>query len=370
MRYIIIITLVFCSTLQAVGQISDSIQLKIDNFLTEQISEYHIPALSVAIIENGKIKHMKSYGEVDIQNSVTNTPEKAFQLASATKLLSATAIAILIDQGKLKLEDPIGFYISNIPESWKDMKVKDLVAHQTGIMDVLAMKKEFNSLEEAWDFVIMQPLDFKPGTKTVYAGGDYAVVMKLIETVAGMPFQQYMKTSVFDRLGMSHTGFNNMEQDYIYRKYDMLPYAAITYEWNNELQKQRIFSMLFPKWTYPSGGLYASLEDLCKWIIALDSNTLISEKTQDLMWTPTELRDGTKSPFGIGWIVDRFYDEKITGHSGGPALADIMRLPNRKISVVVLTNQVALRPFLTSNVLNFIWNWIIKIVFVQNKCNS
>lgn len=353
MRHIIIIILTFCFALQAIGQIPSSINSKIDSFLTEQIKEHHIPALSVAIVENGKIKHMKSYGQVDIQNSVANTPEKAFQLASVTKLLSATAIAILIDQGKLKLENPVSFYLSDVPESWKDMKVKDLVAHQTGIKDVLAMKKEFNSLEEAWGFVIKQPLDFKPGTKTVYAGGDYAVVMKLIESVTGMPFQEYIQISVFNKLGMSHTGFNNMEQDYIYRKYDILPYAATTYEWNHELQKQRVFSMLFPKWTYPSGGLYASLEDLCTWIIALDSNTLLSEKVQDLMWTPTELRDGTKSPFGVGWIIDKFNDEKITGHSGGPALADIMRLPGRKISVIVLTNQVALRPFLTSSVLKF-----------------
>lgn len=324
---------------------------KIDSFLTAQIEEHHIPALSVAIIEDGEIKCIGSYGTANLEYDVDNTEQTAFQLASVTKLLSATAIAILIEEGKLDLEDKVSTHVKDLPESWDNMKIKDLVAHQSGIVDLLALKKEFNSVDEAILTARENPLDFEPGTKTVYAGGDYALVMKIIENISGMPFQQFMSSYVFDKVGMKNTLYNNMEQDFIYRTQDMMPNAATTYVWDNENQKQRIFSMLFPKWTYPAGGLFASIEDLAKWIVALDKNTLLSEKYRDLLWTPTQLRDGVNSPFGVGWIVDKFGDVTATGHSGGPALADIMRLPDRKITVIVLTNQISLRPFLTSSVL-------------------
>lgn len=324
---------------------------KIDSFLTAQMDEHHIPALSVAIIENGEVKCMGSYGTANLEYEVPSTEQTSFQLASVTKLLSATAIAMLIEEDKLDLEAKVSSYVGDLPKSWDSMRIKDLVAHQSGIVDLLALKKEFNSVDEALEFAKSIPLDFAPGTKTVYAGGDYALMMKIIENISGVPFQEFISTYLFEKVGMNNSGYNNMEQDFIYRTQDMMPNAATTYVWDNEKQKQRIFSMLFPKWTYPAGGLFSSIEDLSKWIVALDQNTLLSEKYQDLLWTPIKLRDGTTSPFGIGWIVDKFGEVKATGHSGGPALADIMRLPDKKITVIVLTNQVSLRPFLTSSVL-------------------
>ncbi|WP_083157941.1 serine hydrolase domain-containing protein [Allomuricauda sp. CP2A] len=324
---------------------------KIDSFLTAQIDEHHIPALSVAIIENGDIKCVGSYGTANVEFDVPSTEQTSFQLASVTKLLSATAIAMLIEEGKLDLEEKVGFYVKDLPNSWESMRIKDLVAHQSGIVDLLALKQEFNTVDDAMQTAIAKPLDFEPGTKTVYAGGDYAVMMKVVENISGVPFQEFMSTYLFDKLGMKNSGYNNMEQDFIYRTQDMMPNAATTYVWDHEKQQQRIFSMLFPKWTYPAGGLFSSIEDLSKWAVALDQNTLLSEKYQDLLWTPIQLRDDSISPFGIGWIVDRFGEDTVTGHSGGPALADIMRLPEKKITVIVLTNQISLRPFLTSSVL-------------------
>lgn len=324
---------------------------KIDSFLTTQIKEHHIPALSFAIIENGEIKYKGAYGTANLEFRVPNTEQTSFQLASVTKLLSATAIAMLIEEGQLDLEEKVRFYLKDLPDSWDSMRIKDLVSHQSGIVDLLALKKEFNSVDEALDFAKSKPLDFAPGTKTVYAGGDYAVVMKVIEKVTNMSFQDFISTYLVEKVDMKNTGFNNMEQDFIYRTQDMMPNAATTYVWDNEGQKQRIFSMLFPKWTYTAGGLFSSIEDLSKWVVALDKNTLLSETYQNLLWTPTTLRDGSSSPFGVGWIVDKFGELKATGHSGGPALADIMRLPDKKITVIVLTNQISLRPFLTSSVL-------------------
>jgi CubicO group peptidase (beta-lactamase class C family) len=325
---------------------------QVDTFLQKQIKENHIPALSVAIIDQGKVISMKTYGKANLEYNIDNTKETAFQLASATKLISATALMTLVQAGKLDLQKKVRHYLPDLPAAWDDMKVMDLLSHQSGITDLLGMKQDFKSSQEALDTAIARPLDFEPGTKTVYAGGDYAVVMKLIEKLSGMPFQTFLREALLKKLDMNHTVFNNMEQDFIYRTYDIVPYAATVYKWDKPQNKQRIFSMMFPSWTYPAGGLFSSIEDLSKWAVALDKHTFLKPEIAEKMWTAAKTRDGKDSPFGVGWIVADHNGERATGHSGGPALADIVRLQDRKITAIVLTNQLELRPFLTMKVLD------------------
>lgn len=326
--------------------------LKITNFVDSIMQEYHIPALSFSIIEHGKIKMMETPGMINLEHRIPNSGDKAFQLASVTKLISASAIILLVQKGKLDLHQKVRTYLPELPKSWEDMQVMDLVAHQSGIVDLLALQHNFRSVDHAMDTAMARPLDFEPGAKTVYAGGDYAVVLKLIEEISGKPFQQFLKEEILDALSMRHTVFNNMEQDFIYRTYDTIPYAATVYKWDQHKNRQRIFSMMFPSWTYPGGGLFSSIEDLSAWVVSLDNHSILKPEYVEMMWTPATHRDGTVSPFGVGWIVDQHNGERATGHSGGPALADIVRLPDRKLTVIVLTNQLELRPFLAMKILD------------------
>jgi CubicO group peptidase (beta-lactamase class C family) len=336
---------------------------QIDTFIQNKVKEFNIPAVSVAVIDNGKVVLIKSYGKSNLEYNIPNTTETAFQLASSTKLISATALMTLVQSGNLDLNEKVRYYLPDLPQTWDDMKVMDLVAHQSGIADLLGLQYNFKTLNSAVDTAMARPLDFTPGTKTVYAGGDYAIVMRLIEKVSGLPFQQFLKQILLNKLGMHHTIYNNMEQDFIYRTYDTIPYAATVYKWDQEKYQQRIFSMMFPSWTYPAGGLFSSIEDLCKWAVALDNNTILKPEFAEKMWTAAKLRDGKTAPFGVGWIVADHNGELATGHSGGPALSDIVRLPKRKITAIVLTNQLELRPFLTMKVLD------LYLKYKKNKDN-
>lgn len=344
---VIFMSLFFWKVFPAQNQVAP-----IDSFLKAQINAHQIPGLSVAIIENGDAAFVKTYGKAVLEHNISTTPETAFQLASVTKLLSATAILTLVQEGKLDLNQKVNYYLPDLPDSWSKLKVIDLLAHQSGIPDLLALQFNFGSVDLALDSARKIGLEFDPGEKTVYSGGDYVVVMKLIETLTGLPFQEFLDERLLKKLGMNHTLFNNMSQDFIYRTYDAIPFAATTYVWNSQQNRQQIFSMMFPQWTYPAGGLFSSIEDLTKWIIALDKNLILKPEIAELLWTPAKLNDGTDSNFGVGWIVDKYNGEKVTGHSGGPALADVVRLPERKITVIVLTNQIELRPFLAIKILD------------------
>jgi CubicO group peptidase (beta-lactamase class C family) len=346
-RAVIFMSLFFSKVLSAQNQ-----DAQIDSFLKAQISAYNIPGLSAAIVRNGDVAFMKTYGEAVVEHNISTTPETAFQLASVTKLLSATAVLTLVQEGKLDLNQKVNYYLPDLPDSWSKLKVIDLLAHQSGIPDLLALQHNFGSVDLALDSAKTIGLEFDPGEKTVYSGGDYVVVMKLIEMLTGLTFQEFLNERLLKKLGMDHTLFNNMSQDFIYRTYDTIPFAATTYVWNPQQIRQQIFSMMFPQWTYPAGGLFSSINDLTKWITALDKNLILKPEISELLWTPAKLNDGANSNFGVGWIVDKYKGEKVTGHSGGPALADIVRLPERKITVIVLTNQTELRPFLAMKILD------------------
>jgi CubicO group peptidase (beta-lactamase class C family) len=349
MKYVKFILLILVSLMKvsAYGQHEEIV-----NYARSQMDTFHIPALSVAIIDDGKVVLQEALGTSNIEHQIQNSVGTAFQLASVTKLISATALLTLVQSYQLDLNDRIRHFLPELPLQWDDMKVMDLLSHQSGVTDLLLLRQNFRTIDEAVDTAASRNLDFEPGTKTVYAGGDYAIIMKLVEHVSGMSFQEFMDEALFDRLGMKHTVFNNMEQDFIYRTSDTISFATSVYLWDENRHQQRVFSMMFPSWTYAAGGLFSSISDLAKWVVALDKNQILEPAFQTLMWTPSKLRSDEDSPFGVGWIVDNYHGEKVTGHSGGPALADVVRLPDRKITVIVLTNQVNLRPFLAMKILD------------------
>jgi CubicO group peptidase (beta-lactamase class C family) len=110
-----------------------------------------------------------------------------------------------------------------------------------------------------------------------------------------------------------------------------------------------VFAFLFPAWTQSAGGLYSSAADLAKWAAAIDHGLLQPESLAAL-WTRQRLSENGESPFGIGWIVEQHRGRKVVGHSGGPALGDIVRFVEEGLTIAVLTNQQNLRPDLALQV--------------------
>jgi CubicO group peptidase (beta-lactamase class C family) len=147
---------------------------------------------------------------------------------------------------------------------------------------------------------------------------------------------------------MTSTRFDYAREDGPIRVSDVIPRRASIYNWDGTAQ--RLFAFLFPIRTYAAGGLYSSARDLATWAAALDRGTLLQPGSLREMWTRTKLTSGEDGSFGVGWIVDQHNGHKATGHSGGPALADIVRFVDQSLTIAVLTNQQNLRPYLTMGV--------------------
>jgi CubicO group peptidase (beta-lactamase class C family) len=319
----------------------------VDEYLKAQMERNHIPGLAVAIIRDGRMIKLQGYGQANLEWNSLATANTAFQLASSTKPMTGTALMLLVQEGKIALDDKIAKYLPDAPAAWQNITVRNLVTHSSGLKDDLGQQK-IVTVEDAVKAAAALPLTYQPGEKSAYGLIDYVVLTLIIEKVTGAKFQDFLRKRVFEPLGMTSTKFDNATEDGPIRVSDLVKQRASIYNWIEG--KPKTFAFLYPAWTYSAGGLYSSASDLSKWVIALDTGKLLSRASLEQMWARQKLNDGKENSFGVGWVIKTYHGKKTVGHSGGPALADILRFPDEKLTIIVLTNQQRLFPRLAEGV--------------------
>ncbi|MFD2077644.1 serine hydrolase domain-containing protein [Actinopolymorpha cephalotaxi] len=326
------------------GESGDFLPSAVEDHLRARMKQHHIPALGLAVVRGGR-PLARAYGTANLEWDAPATTGTAFQLASVTKLLTATLLMLVVEDGTLRLDAPVGEYLPDAPPSWDQVTVRRLTSHTSGLSDDVGSPA---SVEEAARAAFERPLEYEPGTQVRYGLSDYVVLAYLLQSVTGRAFPDLLRERLTDPLGMTSTRFDHAADDGTARVSDVLPRRATIYDVRDD--RRQVYAFLFPAWTYAAGGLYSSAADLATWAAALRGGDLLSPASVREMWTPERLRDGSAGPFGVGWIVDQRHGSPAVGHSGGPALADVMHLVDDDLTVAVLTNQQNLRPYLAGEV--------------------
>src|SRR6185295_9129904 len=140
---------------------------EVDDYLKAQMEKNHIPGLSVAIVRNGKITKLKGYGLANLEWNQPVTPNTAFQLASSTKPFTGTALMLLVDEGKLSLDDKVAKYVPVAPAEWQDITIRHLATHSSGIREDVELAKGA-TIEDYVKTVAKLPLSYRPGERSGY----------------------------------------------------------------------------------------------------------------------------------------------------------------------------------------------------------
>jgi len=313
----------------------------VDKFVQAEMATQHIPGLALLVSRGGQIIRAQGYGLANVELQVPVKPETIFQSGSMGKQFTATAVMMLVEEGKIGLEDPLTKYFPDAPASWKQITIRELLSHTAGFTDYpkdFDMRKDYTEAQEL-KIVENVPPEFPPGTSWSYSNLGYLTLGILIHKVTGKFYGDFLEERIFRPLDMSTTR--------IISEADIVPNRAAGYRLvKGELKNQ--------EWVSPDvnttadGSLYFSILDLAKWDAALYTQRLLKRSSLDEMWTVAQLKNGkpNSGQYGFGWFVESKKGHRVVEHEGAWQGFEtvISRYLDDQLTVVVLTNLDEAKP--------------------------
>ncbi|HYO69068.1 MAG TPA: serine hydrolase domain-containing protein [Archangium sp.] len=320
-----------------------------DDYVQAVLEKNHVPGAAVAVVRDGHLEKLSTYGLADLESGTKSGPDTVFQIASATKVFTGTLVMILVGEGKLGLDEPLSKYLPDVPETWKGLTVRHLATHTSGLVSGLKEGSDEQTsskatVAERYEAARKEPLAHAPGERSDYGLTDFVVLTHLLEKVTGQGFEELLRSRLFEPLGFTCTRYEHARQQGPLRIADVIPHRATTYRYENGAQHRAWF--LYPPHTYAAGGAFSCVKDLVRWAVAMDQGTVLSPELQQTAATASKLNDGREGDFAVAFTHGTLRGLKRFGHSGGGALADVLRVPEKKLTVIVLTNEQGLLPML------------------------
>jgi CubicO group peptidase (beta-lactamase class C family) len=315
----------------------------IDRFMEREMAQTHVPGAAVGIYSRGTILLAKGYGLANVELNVPVKPETIFQSGSVGKQFVSAAIMMLVQEGRISLDDSIAKYFPNAPASWKPIEIKNLLSHTSGLAEYESpdrigpsgpfyLRLDFTE-NELLAKIEALPIDNPPGVKWDYRNTNYVLLGMLIHRVTGMFYADYLAMRIFEPLGMTTTRLISDQ--------DIIPNRAAGYQWEGgKLENQDWVSPTFN--STADGTLYFTVLDLAKWDAALYGTQLLNRSSLDRIWTVYRLNDGKPNPdgYGFGWEIGQQNGHRLLEHGGAwqGFTCQISRYPNDSLTVVVLNN--------------------------------
>jgi len=320
-----------------------TVTAKVDK-LFEEWNKPGSPGASLAVAKNGQIIYKKGYGYAHLEYDIPITPSTIFHVASVSKQFTAFAVAMLVDQGMLSLDDPIQKYVSEVPDFDKTTTLRQLIHHTSGIRDqweLLAMAgwrlDDVITTEHILNMVKHQKdLNFNPGDEHLYSNMGYTLLAVAVERVTGQTFTDWTRENMFTPLGMTNTHFHDDHEMIVKnRAYSYAPVEEGGF-------KKSVLS-------YANAGatsLFTTVEDMAKWAHNFENPRIGGRAVIEQMHEVGVLNNGEKLDYAFGLVIQDHKGLKTVSHSGGDAgfRSHIVMFPDQKLSISVLSNLGSFNP--------------------------
>jgi CubicO group peptidase (beta-lactamase class C family) len=289
--------------------------------------------MAVAVVKDGKVVALRGYGYADAESRVPVTPDTLFEIGSITKQFTATIVMMLVEEGKVSLDEKARTYLPQLPEAWSGVTVRNLLNHTSGIPNYTA-KPGFSwdhdfTPDEILKLASEPPVDFAPGERWEYSNTNYYLAGMIIEKLTGHALARELADRVFKPLGMAHTRLADEQP--------IIPNRARGYAWTDRLINA---PLLHRGAADGAGAILSCANDMAKWAAALSAGTLLKPSSYRAMESPARLNDGSFTKYGFGWAIGIRNGHRLFDHSGGTGGFSTMisRYPDDNLIVVVLTN--------------------------------
>ena len=316
------------------GAVHADVADRIDAVVRNEMARQRIPGVAVGVVQHGKIVRSQGYGYANVEHAVPVTPETMFQSGSLGKQFTAVGVMLLVEDGKLRLDDSVRDYLTDAPEAWVPITVRNLLTHTSGIPDYTAGAIDYRrdyTEDELVQLAYGLPLEFAPGTRYSYSNTGYLLLGAVIHRVSGQFYGDLLRTRVFRPLGMATAR--------VISEADIVPHRAAGYQLvDGELKNQ--------DWVAPTinttadGALYLSLQDYIAWDRGLRAGALLKPASWALIYEPVRLASGNTYPYGFGWSIVDVANQRVYRHGGAWQGFEtyIARYLGDELTIIALTN--------------------------------
>ncbi len=317
---------------------------RIDGYLVSKIRTDG-PGLALSVVKAGAVVHAAGYGLADGRGRPI-TPDTIFHLASCGKQFTGLGIAMLAEEGKLHLDDPLARHLPLLAAFGPQVTLRRLLHHTSGIRDLYdedGVEEVLARCERATNADIIRtyvdlgcPMaedEIRPGDEFCYSNSGYDLLGAVIERVSGQSYHDFFQLRLFDRVGMKDT-FSVPDRRVGDRR------CATGYFRNDRGAYVEHSGTGFDE-VVGSGSFYATVSDLCLHDRALATNSLLSEAGMRQIFTSGRTNDGTPTGYGFGWYVGSDHGVRFAEHEGewNGFYSYIRRFLDRPLSIFLLSNH-------------------------------
>jgi D-alanyl-D-alanine carboxypeptidase len=326
------LALLFCLNANA-----QSLENQVQQIAASVVGDSSVPSASIAIVQDGKIRLVQAYGHARLAPQKAATPDLRYGIGSISKQFTAAAVMMLVEEGKLSLEDKVSQYLPQLTRA-NEITIRELLSHTAGYQDNYPQDYTPNSMKHnttaqyIMDSWAKKPLDFEPGTRWQYSNTGFTVAGAIVEKVSGKPMFELLQERIFRPLGMkSATEITEKTPSNV----DVEGYER------HALSAPRVAAVEAPGWLFAAGELSMTAEDLAKWDISLMNESVLKPASYRAMETEVLLNNGVGTRYGLGLAVMNMGTHRVLEHSGEISgfVSDNIVLPDEHAAVVVLTNM-------------------------------
>ncbi|MFZ3250421.1 MAG: serine hydrolase domain-containing protein, partial [Pseudolabrys sp.] len=285
------------------------VKMKIDRFVSGEMSRQKIPGMAVAVVKNGEAMVAKGYGFANLEHQVPVTTHSIFQSGSVGKQFTAAAIVHLEERGKLRLDDNIARYLPPTKARWGSITVRQLLTHTSGIPeyeDEVDSRRDYSE-RQLTELVGLLPRRSTPGHKFEYSNSGYLLLGIIIRMITGKFHADYIRENIFEPLGMKTAR--------IVSDADIVPNRVAGYR----MSKDRILNQdwVSPTFNQTADGCYRlSLNDFLAWERGVRARALLKPESWSQIFTPVVLKSGKTHPYGFAWEIRQESGQTVHGHNG------------------------------------------------------
>jgi len=308
------------------------------------LTEQNLPGLSVAVGVNGDVVWAEGFGWANLENLVRVTPDTRFRVGGAAMALTSTAVGLLLEQDRLKLDDEIQTYVPGFPKKQWPVTLRQLMGHVAGVRtdegDEEPLSTRCERTIDGLKRFAETPLRFEPGTQYRYSTYGWILVSAAVEAAAREPFLTFMQNEVFEPLGMHDTRAESVTEPVPNRVTSYFPRFAADPRYGPDLMRPIDYSC------YAGSSVFLSTpSDLVRFGSAINGGTLLQPVTVQLLQTSQRLASGLETGYGLGWDLETVplagQQTRAIGHDGeslGGMVASLMTFPAHRIVVSVTSN--------------------------------